>query len=444
MKLLIHMRGIVLLLCFLYLNLTFSFSSTQYIIVTEYEENNYCHSITFKNIIKKLENKDNSNFYIVLKNIDHFDLNYIKKDYQNLNFILDNGIFKLGEFYIIDKSDTIINNIPLNCDERFLPTIIDSVIEKFNNNSEMIKINERIPIFQLPIFPEESISVSDSLLLFLDKKNVIHEINYFTGEILFQYEVKDTVCNELINRTEKNSYYLDMYFDEGYKFKIQNCLYLKNNKYFRFVTTSDIEFKFIPNDTIIYPIQKFVISKLINSEVENQVIEDYPNNSSYLNFNFLNETILNIGFLEGLEILYLNSNYSLIKSKLIDTTYKFADYLSAFEIENGILLYFNNSILSYNLTTQKTNKFKLDSVILKNINPIKPFMYNNNLSFFYITKDYKEYGIFDYKNEKIITKLNNYFDEEIKDIKLFKQENNILYFLVKLEKSRWHIFKLYL
>lgn len=444
MKLLILIRGIVLLLCFFCLNIIPTLSSTQYIIVTEYEENNYCHSITFKNIIKKLENKDNTNFYIVLKNIDEFDLNYLKKDYQNLNFILDNGNFKLGEFYLIDKNDTIINNIPLNCDERFLPTIIDSVLETFNNKSEFIKIKENIPIFQLPIFPEESISISDSLLLFLDKRNVIHELNYFTGEILFQYEVTDSVCNELINRTENNSYYLDMYFDDGYKFKIQNCLYIKNNKYFRFVTTSDIEFKFIPNDTIIYPIQKFVISKLINSEVENQVIEDYPNNSSYLNFNFLNDTILNIGFLEGLEILYLDSNYSQIKSKLIDSTYKFANYLSAFEIENGILLYFNNSILSYNINSQKTNKFKLDSIILKNINPIKPFMYNNNLSFFYITKDYKEYGIFDYKNEKIITKLNNYFDEEIKDIKLIKQENNILYFLVKLEKSRWHIFKLYL
>lgn len=438
-------RSIIFILCFLCLNLTFLFSSTQFIIVTEYEENNYCHSITFKNILKKLEKKDNSNFFIVLKHIDAFDLNYLKKEYQNLNFILDNDNFKLGEFYLIDNNDTVKINIPLNCDERFLPTIIDSVIEKFNYNSELIKINEKIPIFQLPIFPEESISISDSLLLFIDKRNTIHEINYNSGELLFEYEINDSLSDEFINLTDENYEFLNFYFNSGTKLHPIKCIYINKTKYLIYLTTYDVEYEYTSNDTLVYPLQKIIKSKFNNLDIiENSFIHNFPTNSSNLNFDVISDTLINIGFINGLEILYLDSNYSLLESKLIDSTYKFANYLSAFEIENGILLYFNNSILSYNLTTQKTNKFKLDSVILKNINPIKPFMYKNNLSFFYITKDYKEYGIFDYKNEKIITKLNNYFNEEIKDIKLFKQENNILYFLVKLEKSRWHIFKLYL
>lgn len=437
-------RSIIFVLCFYCLNLINLFSSTQYIIVTEYEENNYCHSITFKNIVSKLKNKDNSNFYIILKNIDDFDLKYLKKDYKDINFILDNKDFNLGEFYIINDKDTNVNNITLNCEERFEPTILDSVIEKLNNKFELIKIEEKIPIFQIPIFPEESISVSDSLLLFLDKRNVIHEINFYTGELLFQYEINDSICDELINKNKKNAYYLDMYFSEGYKFSPQNCLFINNRKHLRYVSTYDIEFQFIPNDTIIIPLQKFVLTKFDNNNLRNIVIEKYPNSSSYINFNLSKDTLINIGFLDGLEILYLDTNFSLTKSKKIDTTYKFANYLSATQIENGLLMFFNNSILSFNFKTQKTNKLLLDSMILSDINPIKPFMYNNMLNFFYISKDNKKYGIFDYKNNKTLTVINEYFDEEIKEIRLINQEKNILFFLVKFDKSRWNIFKLHL
>lgn len=245
-----------------------------------------------------------------------------------------------------------------------------------------------------------------------------------------------------------NSEYLDIYAQLGQKFKPQNCLYIKNKKYIRYSTLTDVEIKISKKentlDTAIFPIMLYVLEKLKNDEPStSKIIEEYPNNSSFFNF-FINktrDTIINVGLLNGIEIYFLDTNYSQLETFVIDTNYKFAEYLTTTKNNDEIILFYKNTLLSFNIKNQKVNKININRSAFKNDYPINILNINNNICFFTSNKN-NDYYIFDYKNNYNIAKINDYFDEEIEQIKYLKNEKNSIFFLVKLKKSRWNIFKL--
>lgn len=208
------------------------FAEEKYILVTKYDENNYCSPISFKKTLSKLSEKDHNSFYFVFKGLDSFDIQYISKDYPSFNFIPDSELFTLGDFIRINEKDTTFLKIDLSANNRFELNVIDSVINNMKKKHIVIDVKEKLPIMLLPEFPLENFSVNNQSLLIMDSKNVIHEINLEDGNVEFTYQLTDSLSKNEINYTEENSNIMEFFFGARFRLSTSKLFIRKSTQVF--------------------------------------------------------------------------------------------------------------------------------------------------------------------------------------------------------------------